>query len=198
MSSTDDTNQINTLLAGIAQTANTLGEPVAPVSLEYFADLQCPYCRDFSLDVLPAIIQRWVRTASLRIAYRALETATRDPDVFVAQQVAAVAAGKQDKTWHFVETFYVDQGDENTGYVTETYLEGIATQIPGLDLARWVSDRKDPELVKAIDNDAEAAAKAGLTGTPSFLLGASGGDMRVFSPTDQASFDAAIEELAGA
>lgn len=61
-----------------------------------------------------------------------------------------------------------------------------------------MSDRKDPELVKAIDNDAEAAAKAGLTGTPSFLLGASGGDMRVFSPTDQASFDAAIEELAGA
>lgn len=198
MSPTDDSDTVSALLADIAQSANTLGEPAAPVTLEYFGDLECPFCRDFSLGVLPSIIQRWVRKGELRISYRALQTATSDPDVFVAQQVAALAAGKQDKAWHFVETFYAEQGEEGSGYVTETYLDGIARQIPSLDLARWATDRKNAELVQEIAGDAEAAGSAGLSGTPSFLLGASGGTMRTFSPTDQRSFDAAIEGLVGA
>jgi protein-disulfide isomerase len=198
MSSTDDSDAINALLADIAQSATALGEPAAPVTLEYFGDLQCPYCRDFSLDVLPAIIRRWVQTGKLRIESRALQAATRDPDVFVAQRVAALAAGVQDKMWYFVETFYAEQGEENSGYVTETFLEGLARQIPHLDVPRWVTDRKDPELDKQIATDTEAAANAGLTGTPSFLLGAGEGAMRPFCPTDQSSFDAAIEGLAGA
>lgn len=196
MSSTGDSEEINALLAGIPQSANTLGEPVAPVTLEYFGDLQCPFCRDFSLDSLPSIIQRWVRGGKLRIEYRALQTATREPEVFVAQHVAALAAGKQDKAWHFVETFYAEQGEEGSGYVTEAYLEGIARQIPHLDLPRWATERKDPELAREIASDAEAAENAGLTGTPSFLLGASGGAMRTLSPTGPSSFDAAIEGLA--
>jgi protein-disulfide isomerase len=196
--STDDGDEIDTLLADIPQSANALGEPVAPVTLEYFGDLECPFCRAFSLEVLPLIIQRWVRTGKLRIEYRALQTATREPDVFVAQQVAALAAGKQDKAWQFVETFYAEQGEEGSGYVTETYLHAIAGQIPHLDVPRWATERNDPALPKEIASDAEVAENAGLTGTPSFLLGPSGGSMRMFSPTGQASFDAAIETLAGA
>jgi protein-disulfide isomerase len=197
MSSTDDSDEINALLADIPQSANALGEPAAPVALDYFGDLQCPYCRDFSLDVMPSIIQRWVRPGNLRIAYRALQTATHDRDVFMAQQVAALAAGKQDKAWHFIETFYAEQGEENSGYVTEAYLEGIAGQILRLDLPRWATDRRDPELAGEIANDAGAARNAGLTGTPTFLLGATGGAMRAFSPTNQTSFDDAIERLLG-
>jgi protein-disulfide isomerase len=61
MSSTNENNEIALLLAGIPQSANVLGRSAAPVTLAYFADLQCPYCRDFSLEVLPSIIERWVR-----------------------------------------------------------------------------------------------------------------------------------------
>jgi protein-disulfide isomerase len=195
MSSTNDNNEITALLAGIPQSTNALGQPAAPVTLEYFADLQCPYCRDFSLEVLPSIIERWVRAGRLRIEYRALETATHDPEVFMAQQVAALAAGKQERAWHFVETFYAEQGEENSGYVTDMYLQGIASQATGLDLARWATDRRDPQLASEIASDARAAENAGLTGTPSFLIGASGGEMSRFSASDPTSFDVAIEGL---
>src|SRR5271156_6022498 len=142
--------QISALLADIPQSANALGQAAAPVTLEYFGDLQCPFCRDFSLGVLPSLIQRWVRAGTLRVEYRALETATGDPDVFVAQQVAVLAAGKQAKAWHFIETFYDEQGEENSGYVTDSYLHGIASQIAGLNVERWDSDRHDGELIKEI------------------------------------------------
>ena len=195
MSQTDANNEISALLEGIPQRANALGQPTAPVTLEYFGDLECPFCRDFSLGVLPSIIKRWVRTGKLRIEYRALQTATPDPAVFVAQQVAALAAGNQAKAWHFIEIFYEEQGEEGSGYVTETYLQGIAAQVPGLDLARWVSDRGDPKLIREIASDAELAENAGLRGTPSFLIGTSGSAMTTFSPIVATSLDAAIERL---
>jgi protein-disulfide isomerase len=187
--------QVSALLADIPQSADALGQAAAPITLEYFADLQCPFCRDFSLRVLPSIIQRRVRAGTLRVEYRALQTATRDPDVFVAQQAAVLAAGRQAKAWHFVETFYDEQGEENSGYVTDSYLHGIASQIADLKLEQWAGDRGDPVLIKKIASDGQAAEKAGLRGTPSFLIGASGGTMTRFSATDSASFDEAIEGL---
>jgi protein-disulfide isomerase len=187
--------QISALLADIPQAGNALGQAAAPVTLEYFGDLQCPYCRDFSLRVLPSIIERWVRAETLRVEYRALETATGEPKVFVAQQVAVLAAGKQGKAWHFVETFYDEQGEENSGYVTDSFLHEIASQIADLNLEQWAGDRGDAELIKQIANDEQTAENAGLRGTPSFLIGASGGAMRTFSATDSASFGTAIEAL---
>ena len=186
---------IGALLADIPQSANALGQSAAPVTLEYFGDLQCPFCRHFSLGELPSIIERWVRAGKLRIEYRALQTATREPDVFIAQQVAALAAGRQAREWHFIETFYREQGEEGSGYVTDRFLEGIASEVPGLNLSQWNRDRSDPQLAGEIAADEQAAEDAGLNGTPSFLIGRSGGASSTFASTNAASLDAAIEGL---
>ena len=194
MAPTEGNEETAALLADIPQSANALGSVTAPVTLQYFGDLQCPYCRDFTLEALPSIISQWVRPGDLRIEYHALETATREPEVFLAQQVAALAAGKQDKAWHFIETFYREQGEEGSGYVTERFLEGIASEVPGLDLSQWNRDRTDRQLADEIAGDAHAAETAGLAGTPSFLMGRSGGAM-TSAPTDATSVDAAMEAL---
>jgi protein-disulfide isomerase len=186
---------MSALLADIPQSANALGSATAPVTLNYFADLECPYCRDFTLEALPSIISRWVRPGDLRIEYHALETATREPEVFVTQQAAALAAGKQEKAWQFVETFYREQGEEGSGYVTDRFLEGIASEVPGLDLSLWNRDRSDRQLTEEIAADARAAQAAGLNGTPSFLIGRSAGPMTQFAQTDATSIDGAIEAL---
>jgi len=187
--------EIGLLLEGIAQNANALGSPIAPITLQYFGDLECPACRDFTLEVLPSIIERWVRTGGLRIEYHALETATREPEVFLGQQVAALAAGRQDKAWYFIETFYREQGEEGSGYVTDRFLQGIASEVPGLNLLQWNRDRGDLELANEIGADERAAQTAGLHSTPSFLIGGTTAAMTTFSPTDLASFDAAIERF---
>jgi protein-disulfide isomerase len=195
MAPTEGQEETGALLADIPQSANALGSATAPVTLQYFGDLQCPFCRDFTLELLPSVIERWVRSDDLRIEYHALETATREPEVFVAQQVAALAAGKQDRAWHFIETFYREQGEEGSGYVTERFLEGIATEVPGLSLSQWNRERSDPQLAGEIATDARAAESAGLNGTPSFLIGRSAGAMTTFAMIDAASLDAAIEGL---
>jgi protein-disulfide isomerase len=193
MAPTEGNEETGALLADIPQSANALGSPTAPVTLQYFGDLECPFCRDYSLEVLPSIIQRWVRTGDLRIEYHALETATREPEVFLDQQAAALAAGKQDKAWYFIETFYREQGEEGSGYVTDRFLQGIASEVAGLNLSQWNRDRGDPELANEIAADARAAENAGLNGTPSFLIGRRAGAMTTFASTDATSFDAAVE-----
>ena len=162
--------EVTSLLAGIRQRGSTLGDAKAPVTLEYFADLQCPYCRRFTLLVLPSLIQTYVRTGKLKIEYRSLETATHDTETFRVQQIAALAAGRQNKMWDFIDLFYHEQSRENSGYVTESYLQGLAQQVPGLDLIEWTAARSDPALADAVTTDARAAANAGLMSTPTFLV----------------------------
>jgi protein-disulfide isomerase len=189
---------VTKLISDIPQKGNTLGSPTAPLTLQYFGDLECPICKEFTLGALPTIIQKWVKTGKLRIEYHSLETATREPEVFKTQQVAAYAAGKQNKAWNFIETFYHEQGEEDSGYVTESYIQGIAKQVPGLDLTQWTSDRSDASLANEVTTDAQAANNAGFTGTPSFLLGKTGGKLSKYEPgslTDPGAFDEEIEQL---
>jgi protein-disulfide isomerase len=189
---------VDSMIGGVPQHANMLGSPTAPLTLDYFGDLECPYCREFTLGALPTIIKKWVRTGELRIVYRSMETATREPQVFRTQQVAALAAGRQNKMWYFLELFYHEQGQEDSGYVTERYLQGLAEQVPGLNLAQWISDRNEPALANEVEADKRVARHAGLRGTPGLYFGTSVGTLKLYnspSLTNPAGFDKVIENL---
>jgi protein-disulfide isomerase len=189
---------VSALLAGIPQRGNTLGQTTAPVTLEWYGDLECPFCKEFALGALPSIVRRWVRGGQLKIEYLSMETATREAKVFQAQQVAALAAGMQDRMWNFIETFYHEQGEEDSGYVTEQYLRGIASQIPGLNVALWSQDRHDPELAAQVGAERLAATRARYRGTPTFLIGVTGGALTEFELsklTNPAPLDEAVEYL---
>ncbi|MGD0454019.1 MAG: thioredoxin domain-containing protein [Solirubrobacteraceae bacterium] len=189
--------EVDALLTGIPQRANVLGSRSAPVTIEYFGDLECSACQAFTLDSLPTLISRWVRTGKVRVEYRSLETATRDPEVFKLQQVAALAAGAQNRMWNFIETFYHEQGAEGSGYVNDAFLQGIARQIPGLNLSTWTDDRSNAAYSREVVEGSSVANSNGLTATPSFLLGRSSGALKKFedaSITEPGEFSAAIED----
>jgi protein-disulfide isomerase len=190
--------QVDTLLANIPQEGDSLGRRTAPVTLEWFGDLECPFCRQFTLGALPAIIEKWVRSGLLRIEYHSMETATRDPKVFKAQQIAALAAGEQNKMWYFVELFYQEQGEEDSGYVTERYLRGLASQVQGLDVEQWSADRNNPELAVQVAEDRRTVAGSGFVGTPSFIFDWGHGQRGRFTPsslTDPRPFNEAIKQV---
>jgi protein-disulfide isomerase len=192
------TQEIKSLIGGIPQSGNSIGNPTAPVTLQYFGDLECPICKEFTTSALPSIIPKWVRTGKLRIEYHSMETATHEPEVFNTQQVAALAAGKQNLGWYFIETFYHEQGEEDSGYVTESYLRKIASQVPGLNLKQWATDRKDAELASDLETDKQIESNEGFEGTPSFLIGTTGGAMSKLtyqSVTDPTFVNEAVEKL---
>jgi protein-disulfide isomerase len=189
---------VSNLVGGIPQSGNTLGNPKAPVTLQYFGDLECPICKEFTLGALPPVIQKYVRTGKLKIEYLSLETATREPETFRTQQVAAYAAGKQNLAWYFIELFYHEQGQEDSGYVTENYLQSLAQQVPGLNLPNWSAARNDPALAEQVTRDAQAANQQNFTGTPSFLIGKTGQSLSKLETDDlehATDFESAINKL---
>ena len=193
--------EVSKELAGIPQSGRTIGNPNAPVTIQYFGDLECPICKDFSdkTGALPALIAGPVKEGKVKIEYLSLQTATREPEVFTTQQKAAYAAGLQKKAWEYIELFYNEQGAEDSGYVTEGYLQGLAQQVPGLNLAKWQADRNNPKFEAEIAADQQSANNNGLSGTPSFLIGKTGGALKKYeysSLTDPKNFEEAIEAAA--
>ncbi len=164
-------SQVNTLLNGIPQSGATLGSPTAPVTMTYYGDLQCPVCRDFTVSGgFPSLVANDVRSGKVKVVYRAFQTATPDATTFGTQQVAALAAGKQNHFWNFAELFYHQQGAEGTGYVTDSYLKGIAQQIAGLNIGQWSTARADQSLSAQVNSDGIAGKTAGVQGTPTLIF----------------------------
>ena len=111
-----------------------------------------------------------MRAGKVKIVYRSFETATRDPQTFQTQHVAALAAGKQNRFWDYIELFYRQQGAEGTGYATDSYLTGLANQIPGLNISNCRSARDDSSLISQVQSDQQAASAAGVQGTPTLIF----------------------------
>ncbi len=165
-------SKVNTLLAGIPQSGNTLGNPNAKVTVTEYGDLVCPVCKSFALGAQNQLIANEVRQGKVKIVYKALETASGQANgsMFVPSQAAALAAGTQKKAWNYIELFYHEQGDETSSYVTDNYLSGLAAQIPGLNVGQWGSDRQSSALSSKVTADQQAAAAAGFSSTPTLLV----------------------------
>jgi protein-disulfide isomerase len=189
------------LLSGIPQHGSVLGYRSAPVTLQFFGDLQCKESRQVMLGALPFLIRRFVRAGKLQIRYRSVETDTKRaggwPE-FREQQAAALAAGEQGKLWNFVDVFYREQGPEFTGYVDEAFLDEIA-QLAELHPQTWKEDREPPQSwVSQLQADKALARRSGLRSTPSFLIGPTGGVARPllhFSLDEPKVFEEAVEGL---
>jgi protein-disulfide isomerase len=186
------------LFSGIPQDGTVLGNPRAPVTLQLFADLECPEVRQFMIGAFPFLVRRWVRSGRLRVRFRSTEdTETPGWFVFREQQAAALAAGEQHRMWNYAYLFYREQGREFTDYVTEAFLEGLARQA-GVDVEAWGQEREPERWVPRIEADERLAKARGLKSVPAFLIGRTGGAARPlwhFSNSEPREFEEAIEGL---
>ena len=176
------------IFEGVPQDGVYLGDPDAPATLIEFADLQCPFCAEFATGELPGVIDQYVSSGELRLELRLL--AFLGPDSERARQVAHAAA-LQDRMWGFTELFFRNQGPENSGYATNSFLEGLARQTPGLDVEQLTADFGSPEA-EALTRQAERLGRQlQVDGTPSFYLVQGGGE------PEEIEIDALGEALGG-
>jgi protein-disulfide isomerase len=162
------------------------------LTLVEYADLQCPYCARWSRDVLPAIVDEYVRPGRVRLVFRGL--AFIGPDSEKALR-AALASAEQDRLWDVVHALYEHQGAENAGWVTDELLRSLA--YTGVDadgmLARTHSRAVERELASA----SRAAEQARVPGTPYFQAGRTGGPLAELRVTalDAPAFRIALDSL---
>lgn len=178
------------MLKGIPQSGLALGARNAPVTLNEYGDLQCPSCASFAQEELPGLISSYVRPGQLRIVYHPLDTIGADS---LQAAKMAVALGRQDRMWQFVDLMYRNQGAENSGYVTATYLKALASAIPAAKVRRAFAARNSASVAAIIARAAAEAQQLGLRATPSFTIAPAGGRARRL-PDSSALSSAVMEE----
>jgi protein-disulfide isomerase len=93
-------------------------------------------------------------------------------DSRVAAQAAAAAADRN-RLWQFADLFYLNQGPENSGYVTADFLTRLARAagLPAQPLLAAAESSATPSLLTQAD---QQASQRGINSTPSFLIGRRG------------------------
>ena len=173
--------EANALFKGIPQTGLVLGKPTAPVTMEMFIDVQCPICRDYEVNSLPTIVQKYIRTGKVQLHLQ--------PWAFIGDQshtgrLAVIAASFQNKGFEYAKVLYDNQPDnsENTGYLNDDWMARMAASVNGLDVQKVMSQKNESGASTIASKVDTLAKKANVQGTPTVLIGPTGGKLQDIMP----------------
>src|ERR1700730_17646538 len=150
------------LFAGIPPHGTVLGQPNALVRVIEFADLQCPYCQEYTVQALPSLVRDYVRTGKVQMQFEDLSFIGAGS---VQAGHYAVAAAAQNKLWNFIDLMYLNQGTENSGYVTPAYLRRLLQATPGVNVSAALSASQTP-AAGGTPTDGSRGAAAGRRTEP--------------------------------
>jgi protein-disulfide isomerase len=188
-----EVSAVDSLVSGAPQNGMVLGKPDAKVELIEYGDLQCPVCKAYSEEILPQVIENKVDSGEAKIAFHNF---TIIGEQSAPAGAAALAAGAQGRGWNYLELFYRNQGEENSGYADDEFLTAVAKGAGVKDIARWNKERNGAKFTKEVEETTAQAQKYGFTGTPSFAITGPGsnGTELLGTLTSPEEFEKAIEE----
>jgi len=141
----------------------SLGTADAPLLMVEFTDYQCPYCRRFHEQSFPQIRREFIDTGKLRFVSMDLPLSFHSNAETAAN--AARCAGDQGRFWELREVMIV-----NAAMLSADDIRGYAQQV-GLELGGFEQCMAARPYQQSIEKDSQAAQAAGISGTPSFVIG---------------------------
>ena len=166
-----------------------LGSDSAALTVIEFSDYQCPYCRRFHADVLPALQREYIDTGKVQLIYKDFPLAMHSEALPAA--IAGRCAAAQGKFWPMNELLFSNQEK-----LSVTLYPRLAAAL-GLDAEHFKKCLQDPALRKAVRRDQNQARDLGITSTPSFLIGRMQGERMLIERVGRgvANFEALSAEL---
>lgn len=183
-----------------------LGQADAPVTIAFWSDYQCPYCKAVEVGgipqittpaAVPDIIKNYVDTGKVKIVF--MDFAFLGPDSTVdAEYARSVWALYPDKFFNWRSALYTQEPQENSMSADQNlaFLKKVTDGISGMDFAKLTADvaANKAQYDAAADADKAEAMKVGVNATPSFVIGT----QLIQGAYPYATFQAAIDTaLAG-
>jgi len=175
-------------------TGVVLGKPDAPLTMIEYTDLQCPFCRQFHITAFEQLKKEYIDTGKLRYLTRDLPIESIHPYAMTAAK-ATRCAGDQNKFWEMRHSILLNNAKLTT--------DAFATFAQDLKLNTGAFNKcvADPSKFQAeIAKDMAEATAAGLSATPSFVIGkTTTGAMdgiKFIGAQPFAAFDAKLKEIA--
>jgi protein-disulfide isomerase len=169
--------EANNLFKGIPQIGLTLGNPKAKVEMEMFIDVQCPFCRDYETNNLPTIVNKYIKTGKVQLHLKPWAFIGGAGSQSFSGRLGLIAASYQNKAFEYAKVLYDNQQTENTGWLNGQMMANIAASVTGLDLSRWRDDTNGSSPKSIADQVDKLAANDKVQGTPTVLVGPTGGKL---------------------
>jgi protein-disulfide isomerase len=172
------TTQPSTTATVNSDQISTTGDPIvgqanAPLTIVYWFDYQCPFCRENELNTMPDIIKNYVDTGKVKIDYKDFSFLGADSDTLghYARAVWAVAPSEFE-AWH--DAVYANQGEENTGWATTAEIQKITASVLTAAQTAQVMQlavSNATQYQSAMDADKQQGENDGVQGTPAMIIG---------------------------
>ncbi len=152
------------------QDGEALGSTTAPMTLDVYADYQCPYCAQSVLSVEPILVSQYVIPGKLRIVHHEVQwVGSGANNESQAAMAGAYCAMQQGKYWPYSIWVYANQDGENQGGFRAARLAAIA-EAAGVDISTWTPCLSDPATIQAVNAESADGLPKVSGGTPTFYL----------------------------
>jgi protein-disulfide isomerase len=138
------------------------GDKNAPVTIIEFSDYECPFCARFYSDTLSQIDEKYIKTGKVKFVYRDFPLGFHQNAQKAAE--AAECAGEQGKYYEMHDLLF-EKGVQGGVASFKQYAKQI-----GLDTGKFDTCLDSGAMAGEIRKDMSDGQKAGVQGTPGFLV----------------------------
>ncbi len=148
-----------------ANPPNMLGSPTAAVTVEEFADYQCPTCGT----VHPKLKElTGVYGNKIKFIYRSFPLTQIHKNALDAS-IAAEAAGFQGKFWAMQDQLFTNRQEWENSNDARKIFEGYAQKL-GMDVTKFQNDMLGLPAKQRVDEDMKRGRSIGISGTPTIYI----------------------------
>jgi protein-disulfide isomerase len=146
---------------GVAKHDPAWGPEDATVVVQEFADFQCPYCGKFALETAPRLKEAY--GDKIRFVFRDFPLSSIHSS---AQKAAEAGQCAQDQGlfWEYHDLLF-----DNQDAIADSDLRGYAEDV-GADMGKFNDCLDSGKNAREVLLDAQDGRKAGVSGTPAFLI----------------------------
>lgn len=149
-----------------------IGSAQAPLTLYYWFDYQCPFCKQFDEETLSVLMDKYVSTEKLRIVFKNNQSIGPDSQSagIIGSAVWEAARGSYLK-WH--QAVFQKQDIENGGWGSQADLLELTKTIPEINFGDIIqlSLKNETSYRRKLDVDREEGRKLKIRTTPSVIIG---------------------------
>ena len=147
-----------------------IGKANAKITMAYWYDYQCPFCKKFELETMPSLIADYIASGDIKIVFKNFQFLGDDSQIagLVGQAVWEIAP---DKFYQWHSAVYEKQDSENSGWGAKEDIVALAASF-GIDPLK-LNDLLASKVVKyqkILDDDFAEGKSFGIGGTPTAII----------------------------
>ena len=151
-----------------ADRGRILGDSSAKVWLVMASDFQCPFCKQWHDDQFNNIIQKYVKTGRVRMAYLNMPLSMHQFARPAAE--AAMCASVQNKFWTMHDSLFATQKIWEVLQNPSSFFDTLANH-NHVDMPAWRTCVSHHLTMPLIEADYDRAHSIGVISTPTFIIG---------------------------